>query len=95
MSLQRTILRNKKRNLNIVPSPYTKGTTLNKIANKIVNAIRNHPGTNFKKAFEQNLLFSHNQGEFLKYPPKGLEQLLKLAVEKKLKLGGVINANII
>lgn len=87
----RSILRNKKRGKPIVPSPYTRGTTLNKLANRIVSRIH-LTGESFKDAYKHLSSISdfwpHNQGEFRRYPPDGkpgsLESLLKLAVGKKI-----------
>ncbi|MFA5714953.1 MAG: hypothetical protein WC998_04395 [Candidatus Paceibacterota bacterium] len=87
----RSILRNKKRNLDIVPSPYTRGTTLNKLANMIVCKMQ-LSGKKFNEIFKhtetQHLIVTHNMGEFRRYPLKGrpgcFEELLKLAVSKKM-----------
>jgi hypothetical protein len=80
----------KKRASGVVPSPYIKGTTLNKKANDIAERMRGRRLT-FKDAYNEVMtplvIRTHNQGEFKRYPPKGdgsLMSLMKLAVGRKL-----------
>jgi hypothetical protein len=80
----------KRRASGVVPSPYTKGTTLNKKASDIAERMRGRRLT-FKDAYNEvmtlQVIKTHNQGEFKRYPPKGdssLMSLMKLAVGRKL-----------
>jgi hypothetical protein len=72
-------------------SPYTKGTTLNKMANMFVQAMQNSSKSFdeiYRHSETQRIIATHNQGEFRHYPPTGkaecFKELLKLAVGKKL-----------
>jgi hypothetical protein len=92
MSMQRSILKNKKKNLDITPSPYTPGTSLNKMANAVAAMMQANSKESFasvyNKVMTRKVIATHNQGEFRRYPENGkpgcLRELMKLAVGKKL-----------
>jgi hypothetical protein len=72
-------------------SPYTKGTTLNKLANYIVQKMQ-VSGKSFsdilKSAEMRRIIATHNHGEFRRYPHSGqkgsFNELIRLAVSRKL-----------
>lgn len=87
----RSILRNKSRVQRKTPSPYTKGTTVNKLANIIVAKMLFY-GKTFNEILKEDsirrYIATHNMGELRWFPPNGkpgsLNELLKLAVGKKI-----------
>jgi hypothetical protein len=72
-------------------SPYARGTTINKMANRIVEAMKWNSKLTFEGVYKAvmtpKIIATHNDGEFRRYPLKGdgsLKELMRLAVGKKL-----------